>query len=49
MQTKRSAFARIAELKGVAGVIDCTYVRIVAPKNFEAEYVKRKKIHSTNV
>ena len=32
----------------MVGVIDCTHIKIIAPKEFEAEYVNRKHFHSIN-
>ncbi|XP_050700193.1 putative nuclease HARBI1 [Eriocheir sinensis] len=48
-QVKRREFEEIAGFPGVVGAVDGTHVRIVAPKEFEAEYVNRKGHHSINV
>lgn len=42
-------FQQIAGFPGVIGAIDGTHIRIIAPKEFEAEYVNRKRYHSINV
>ncbi|KAK3849766.1 hypothetical protein Pcinc_003442 [Petrolisthes cinctipes] len=47
--TKAVDFQQIAGFPGVIGTIDGTHVRITAPKEFEAEYVNRKRYHSINV
>ncbi|XP_064091280.1 putative nuclease HARBI1 [Macrobrachium nipponense] len=49
IQRKQTEFMQIANMPGVVGVIDGTHIRIVAPKEFEAEYVNRKNFHSINV
>ena len=46
---KQREFRQIAGLSGVIGAIDGTHIKILAPKEFEAEYVNRKKQHSINV
>ena len=36
-------------LEHVIGCIDCTHVKIIAPTDYEHEYVNRKNQHSINV
>ncbi|KAK3873579.1 hypothetical protein Pcinc_021422 [Petrolisthes cinctipes] len=47
-QRKKMEFVQVAGFPGVIGVIDGTHIRITAPKEFEAEYVNRKRYHSIN-
>lgn len=47
-EIKKAEFVQIAGFPKVIGVIDGTHVRITAPKEFEAEYVNRKRYHSIN-
>lgn len=42
-------FKEIAGLTGIIGVIDGTHVQILAPREYEYEYVNRKGKHSINV
>lgn len=49
VERKKAEFLPIAQFPGIIGVIDCTHVRIVAPKQEEAAYVNRKRYHSINV
>ena len=46
---KKREFIQVAGFSDVIGVIDGTHVKILAPKEFEAEYVNRKRQHSINV
>lgn len=39
----KQEFHRIAQFPNVVGAIDGTHVRIIAPTEFEASYVNRKK------
>lgn len=48
-QVKTREFWQLSRLSGIVGVIDGTHVRIVAPKEYEAEYVNRKGQHTINV
>lgn len=48
-RVKRREFEELYGFPGAIGVIDCTHVRIIAPGEFEAEYVNRKGQHSINV
>ena len=48
-QRNKAEFMDIAGFPHVIGVIDGTHVRIVAPKDYEYEYVNRKRYHSINV
>ncbi|KAK3871987.1 hypothetical protein Pcinc_014581 [Petrolisthes cinctipes] len=45
----QATFREIANFPGVVGAIDGTHIRIVAPKEYEAEYINRKNYHSINV
>ena len=36
-------------LQHVLGCIDCTHVKIIAPNEYEHEFVNRKNVHSINV
>lgn len=49
VQLKQQQFMQVAGFPGVVGVVDGTHVRIVAPREHEAEYVNRKRFHSINV
>ncbi|KAK4326393.1 hypothetical protein Pmani_003109 [Petrolisthes manimaculis] len=49
IQQKQAEFRGIANFPGVVGVIDGSHIRIVAPKEYEAEYVNRKNYHSINI
>ena len=44
----QAEFRNIAGFPAVVGVIDCTHIKIIAPSEFEAEYVNRKNFHSIN-
>lgn len=44
----QAKFRNIVGFPGVVRVIDCTHLKIIAPKEFQAEYVNRKKNHSMN-
>lgn len=46
---RQAAFREIANFPGVIGDIDGTHIRIVAPKECEAEYINRKNYHSLNI
>ena len=48
-QRKKAEFREISDMHDIVGVIDGTHIRILAPKEFEAAYVNRKKYHSINV
>ncbi|XP_045101457.1 putative nuclease HARBI1 [Portunus trituberculatus] len=45
---KQAEFMGISGFPGVVGVIDGTHVRLISPKEYEAEYVNRKNYHSNN-
>lgn len=49
VERKKAKFLHIAQFLGVIGVIDCTHIRTVAPKQEEAAYVNRKRYHIINV
>ena len=49
LQQSKAEFRAIAGFPDVIGAIDGTYIRIVRPRQFEAEYVNRKRYHSINV
>lgn len=49
IQQKKTEFREVANFPEVIGVIDGTHIRIVRPREFEAEYVNRKRYHSINV
>ncbi|KAK4325124.1 hypothetical protein Pmani_004278 [Petrolisthes manimaculis] len=49
IQQKQAEFRGIANFPGVVGFIDGSHIRIVAPKEYEAEYVNRKNYHSINI
>lgn len=40
-------FRQVDDFPGVVRVVDGTHIRIIAPRQFEAEYVKRKSCKST--
>lgn len=42
-------FMEIANFPGVVGAIDCTHIRITAPKEDPDAYINRKRFHSINV
>ena len=44
----QAEFRNIAGFPAVVGVIDCIHIILIAPKEFEAEYVNRKHFHSIN-
>jgi len=50
---KEAAFYRIPSVPGVVSVIDCTHVKIIAPKENEVDYVNIKQQpqheHTANV
>lgn len=48
VQQNQADFMQIAGFPGVVGVIDGTHIRIVAPREYEAEFVNRKRFHSIN-
>ncbi|XP_045118007.1 putative nuclease HARBI1 [Portunus trituberculatus] len=48
-QRRKEEFLQIAGFPEVIGAIDGTHVRIVAPSEYEAEFVNRKRYHSINV
>lgn len=48
IQQKQADFMELHGFTGVAGVIDGTHIRIVAPREYEAEYVNRKHFQSIN-
>lgn len=45
----KDEFRQYHGFPGVVGAIDGTHIRIIAPKEYEAEYVNRKQYHSINV
>lgn len=49
IQQNQADFREIAHFPGVVGVIDGTHIRIVAPREYEAEYINRKNYHSLNI
>ena len=49
IRQNQAQFYQIARFPGVVGVIDCTHVRIIAPKDNEVDYVNRKNFHSLNI
>ena len=49
LERREQEFRQVAGFPGVIGVIDGTHIRIIAPREFEAEYVNRKNYHSVNV
>lgn len=49
LQQKKTEFRDVAGFPEVVGVIDGTHIRIMRPRQFEAEYVNRKRYHSINV
>lgn len=49
LQQNKADFMEIANFPGVVGAIDCTHIRITAPKEFPDEYINRKRYHSINV
>ena len=48
IRRKQAEFMEIGGFPGVVGAIDGTHIRIVAPREYEAEYVNRKNFHSIN-
>ncbi|XP_050686985.1 putative nuclease HARBI1 [Eriocheir sinensis] len=48
IREKQQEFVQVANFPGIVGVIDCTHVRILAPREYEADYVNRKNFHSIN-
>lgn len=48
IQQRQAEFREIANFPGVVGAIYGTHIRIVAPREDEAEYVNRKHYHSLN-
>lgn len=48
IQQKQNEFMAISNFPGIVGTIDGTHIRIVAPKEYEEEYVNRKNYHSIN-
>ena len=48
-ERRKAEFRVIAGFPEVIGAIDGTHIRIVAPREYEAEYVNRKRYHSINV
>lgn len=46
---RQAEFREIANFPGVVGTIDGTHIRIVAPKEYVAEYINRENYHSLNV
>ena len=46
---KQRDFKQIGSMSGMIGVIDSIHVQITAPKEYEAEYVNRKRQHTINV
>lgn len=50
MRRIQASFFDVAGFPSVIGCIDCTHIRILAPKNkIERDYVNRKCFHSINV
>lgn len=49
IQQNQEDFRQIANFPGVIGAIDGTHIRIIAPREYEAEYINRKNYHSINV
>ncbi|XP_045137201.1 putative nuclease HARBI1 [Portunus trituberculatus] len=49
VQRKQEQFMQVAGFPSVAGVVDGTHIRIIAPREHEAEHVNRKRFHSINV
>ncbi|XP_052241890.1 putative nuclease HARBI1 [Dreissena polymorpha] len=45
----KAKFYSIAGFPNVIGVIDCTHVKVLAPREYEADYVNRKGYHSLDV
>lgn len=45
----KAEFREFAGFPDVIGAIDGTHVRIVRPRQFEVEYINRKRYHSINV
>ena len=46
---RKAEFREVAGFPEAIGAIDGTHIKIVAPHEYEAEYVNRKKYHSINV
>ena len=49
MRRNKHRFFLTANFPGVIGVIDCTHVKIIAPREHEEQFVNRKRYHSINV
>ncbi|KAJ8039051.1 Protein ALP1-like [Holothuria leucospilota] len=49
LPTFKATFYEIANFPSVIGAIDGTHVKIIAPHQYEADYVNRKNFHSINV
>ncbi|KAK3883303.1 hypothetical protein Pcinc_002515 [Petrolisthes cinctipes] len=49
IRQRKAEFREIANFPEVVGAIDGTHIRIVAPREYEAEYINRKNYHSINV
>lgn len=49
VKKNQAGFMQKAQFPGVVGVVDGTHIRIIAPKEYEAEYINRKNFHSLNV
>ena len=49
IRQRQAKFREIANFPGVVGAIDGTHIRIVAPREHEAEYINRKNYHSLNI
>lgn len=45
----KQKFHRLYGFPGVIGAIDCTHIKILAPRNEEHNYLNRKGYHSKNV
>ena len=48
-ERRKAEFWQIAQFPGVIGVIDCSHIPIMAPKEEEMVFVNRKHFHSLNV
>lgn len=44
----QAEFRNIAGFPAVIGVTDCNHIRLIAPKDFEPEYVNRKHFYTIN-
>ena len=49
IQQKQADFTEFDNFPGVVGAIDGTHIRILAPREYEQEYVNRKNYHSINI